>query len=485
MAEPSAYEQYLLELVNAARANPTATAASLGIGLNDGLPAGTIAGTPAAPLAFNPALISAAQQHSAWMLANNTFSHTGANGSSPGDRMKAAGYAFTGSWTWGENIANTYGTGTAVSAAIVQSLENGLFKSAGHRQNLLNPAFKEVGLGVVSGTYQGRAAVDATQDFAKSGSSSFLTGVAYNDLSGDSFYEPGEGLGGIAVQVKSGSGQTWQTTTWASGGYQVALGAGSYTVTFSGAGLAAPVTRSVSIGSANVAVNLNTRVDTSTVPTPPPPASSSAIVLGTGANTLALSVSEDAWTGDAQFTVAVDGRQIGGIQTATASHAAGQSQEYDIKGTFGAGQHTATVTFLNDAWGGTAATDRNLYVTGAKIDGSTVPGGTLIAYASGPRSFTFQVGTTTGASLVQAAAASGTTDDPTSQATGIDALPTADALGRLLADSFVSSDWWDGHDTAAGQAASADERPWHGALGFLPDHPVLVVGAPSSFHPFG
>jgi hypothetical protein len=59
MAEPS-YEQYLLELVNAARANPTATAASLGIGLNDGRPAGTTAGAAAAPLVFNPALISAA-----------------------------------------------------------------------------------------------------------------------------------------------------------------------------------------------------------------------------------------------------------------------------------------------------------------------------------------------------------------------------------------------------------------------------------------
>src|SRR3954447_14521388 len=242
MAEPSAYEQYLLELVNAARANPTATASSLGIGLNDGLPAGTISGAPEAPLAFNPALISAAQQHGAWMLANNTFSHTGANGSLPGDRMTAAGYIFTGSWTWGENIAITYGGGSAVSAATVVSLENGLFKSPDHRVNLLNPAFKEVGLGVVGGTYQGSAAVDATQDFAKSGSSSFLTGVAYNDLSGDNFYEPGEGLGGVTVQVTSSGGQTWQTTTWASGGYQVALGAGSYTVTFSGGGLAAPVT---------------------------------------------------------------------------------------------------------------------------------------------------------------------------------------------------------------------------------------------------
>jgi hypothetical protein len=475
MAEPSAYEQYLLELVNAARANPTATASSLGIGLNDGLPAGTISGTAKAPLAFNPSLISAAQQHSAWMLANNTFSHTGAGGSSPGDRMKAAGYTFTGSWAWGENIAIIYGAGTAVSAATVRSLETNLFKSPDHRQNLLNPAYKEAGMGVVGGTYQGTAAVDATQDFALSGSSSFLTGVAYNDLSADNFYEPGEGLGGVSVLVKSGSGQTWQTTSWASGGYQIALGAGSYTVTFSGGGLAAPVTKSVSIGSTNVEVDLNTRVDKPTVPPP-----TGAIVLGSGQDTLALSVSEDAWKGDAQFTVSVDGKQIGGTQTATASHAAGQSQEFDVKGTFGAGTHTATVTFLNDAWGGTAATDRNLYVTAAKIDGTTVPAGTLIEYASGPKSFTFQVGATTTASLVKAEAASGTAGDAMKQEAG------TGALGRLLAGSAApSTQWdrlWDRYD-AAGQAL-AHERPGHGGFGVLPDHPVPAVAALLS-HPFG
>ncbi|MFL5255348.1 MAG: carbohydrate-binding domain-containing protein [Rhodopila sp.] len=481
MAEPSAYEQYLLELVNAARANPTATASSLGIGLNDGLPAGTISGAPEAPLAFNPALISAAQQHGAWMLANNTFSHTGANGNSPGDRMTAAGYIFTGSWTWGENIAITYGGGTAVSAATVVSLENGLFKSPDHRVNLLNPAFKEVGLGVVGGTYQGSAAVDATQDFAKSGSSSFLTGVAYNDLSGDNFYEPGEGLGGVSVLVKSGSGQTWQTTTWASGGYQMALGAGTYSVTFSGGGLTAPVTKSVSIGSANVEVDLNTRVDKSTVPTPPP---TGATVLGTGQNTLALSVSEDAWKGDAQFTVSVDGKQIGGIQTATASHAAGGSQEFDVKGTFGAGQHKATVTFLNDAWGGAPATDRNLYVTAAKIDGTTVPAATLIEHAGGPQSFTFLVGATTSPSLTMATA-SGAASDAVPQAAATDAQPPAGGLGHLPAESAAPSVLWDRHDAAVGQAMPAHERAWHGGLGFLPDHPLPAVSTPPSTHPFG
>ena len=113
------------------------------------------------------------------------------------------------------------------------------------------------------------------------------------------------------------------------------------------------------------------------------------VTIGSGPNTLALQVSEDAWNGNAQFTVSVDGRQIGGTQTATASHAAGQTQIFNVLGTFAAGSHTATVNFLNDAYGGTPATDRNLYVTGATIDNSVVSGATLTEGSAGPKSFSF------------------------------------------------------------------------------------------------
>ena len=54
MAQPTAFEQYFLELVNRARLDPAAEAARLGIGLNDGLAAGTITTAAKAPLAFNP-----------------------------------------------------------------------------------------------------------------------------------------------------------------------------------------------------------------------------------------------------------------------------------------------------------------------------------------------------------------------------------------------------------------------------------------------
>ena len=256
MAQPTAFEQYFLELVNRDRADPGAAAQRYGIGLNDGLSAGTISATAKQPLAFNPALIDAARGHSGWMLATDTFSHTGANGSSPGDRMGAAGYGFTGSWTWGENIAIQWGGATAITATQVDSFAGGLFRSAGHRTNILNDAFREVGIGLAAGEYKGAAGVTATQDFARSGTGAFLTGVAFDDRDGDRFYDPGEGLGGITVKVSSG-GTVLQTSTWDAGGYQIKLAAGSYTVSFSGGALAGTVTKSVTIGAANAKLDLD------------------------------------------------------------------------------------------------------------------------------------------------------------------------------------------------------------------------------------
>ena len=64
-----------------------------------------------------------------------------------------------------------------------------------------------------------------------------------------------------------------------------------------------------------------------------------------------------------------------------------------MKGNFGAGNHTVTVNFLNDAYGGTASADRNLYVDRATINGKAIAGASLAEYSTGAQSFTF-VGTT-------------------------------------------------------------------------------------------
>ena len=155
---------------------------------------------------------------------------------------------------------------------------------------------------------------------------------------------------------------------------------------------------------------------TITDPTAAPP---SSVTIGSGSDTLALQISEDAYLGNAQFTVSVDGKQIGGTQTATALHSSGKTQTFDVLGTFAAGSHTATVNFLNDAYGGSPTTDRNLYVGGATIDGAVVAGATLTEHFQGPQSFTFLAPGTSGS---KPAPDSVTVNRPASLTAGLQAI---------------------------------------------------------------
>jgi uncharacterized protein YkwD len=95
-------------------------------------------------------LAAAAQAHSADMAANDYFSHTGRNGSDVADRVEAAGYRWS---AVGENIAK----GQPTPAAVMQAWMN----SSGHRANILNCRFRNIGIGLA---YDGRSPV-WTQDF--------------------------------------------------------------------------------------------------------------------------------------------------------------------------------------------------------------------------------------------------------------------------------------------------------------------------------
>jgi serralysin len=232
MPQPTALEQFMLELVNAERKKAGAQ-----------------------PLTFDSDLNQSADGHNAWMIAEDTFSHTGSGGSAPTARMKAAGYAFTGSWASGENIAWASLRGPGGLTDEVRLLHTNLMNSPDHRANLLNGNFREVGIGVATGEFQGWQAAFATQNFARSGSKAFLTGVAFGDRDGDRRYDPGEGLGSVSVKAVGADGGTHRTSTLAAGGYDLALPAGSYAVTFSGGGVA-PVTRTVAIGTRSVKLDL-------------------------------------------------------------------------------------------------------------------------------------------------------------------------------------------------------------------------------------
>ncbi|EIC22958.1 CAP domain-containing protein [Thiorhodovibrio frisius] len=271
MASPSDFEQLMLELVNRARADPNAEAAGYGIDLNADLAPGSISPQAKQPLVMNTWLMDSARGHSAWMLENNIFSHTGEGGSSAGDRIAAAGYDFVAPSTWGENIS-WRGTTSPMPLDLeeyVHEQHKGLFLSKGHRLNIMGESFREIGIGQVSGVFTEQGAdynaSMITENFAASGDYAFLGGVVYEDLDNDDFYSPGEGIGGVKVSV---DGLT-TTTTWESGGYQVALAPGSYTVTFSGGTLDSPVTRALTIGQENEKIDLI--VDEFLQPPEPPP----------------------------------------------------------------------------------------------------------------------------------------------------------------------------------------------------------------------
>ncbi len=290
---PTAGEQYMLELLNRARANPTAEATRLNNytinyngtnyvyngQLNEGLSAGTISTAAKQPLAFNPYLVDAARKHSQWMVDTDTFSHTGASGSNPGTRISAAGYS--GASTWGENIAVNWSTGSIDSTSTILKQHNNLFTDVpiagrGHRLSMMNGSFKEVGIGVATGAWvmsgSNWNALTSTQDFAAK-STTFLTGVAYKDTTvKDNFYTPGEGLSGVIVKAtRTSDNQVFTTTTWASGGYSLALPAGTYNIEASGGSLGSTIYyNSVTVGSSNVKRDFVTGQSSDPNPTPTP-----------------------------------------------------------------------------------------------------------------------------------------------------------------------------------------------------------------------
>ena len=112
------------------------------------------------------------------------------------------------------------------------------------------------------------------------------------------------------------------------------------------------------------------------------------INTGTGRNTITLLISENAWAsgdrisdanGDAEFLVFVNGVQQGGTFTALAPHATSDGttvtnnpgeQTFNFSGDF-AQTTTVQVKFINDAYGGTPVTDRNLYVDSVSYDASS------------------------------------------------------------------------------------------------------------------
>jgi len=257
MSQANIYEQYMLELINTERAK-----------------------TGAQPLAFDGDLNESAENHSSWMIATDTFSHTGAGGSNPGQRMTTAGYVFTGSWAWAENIAWMSTRTPAGFQDEITQLHSLLMNSAGHKANILNGTFREVGIGFEAGQYGNYEGAFVTQNFARTASNAFLTGVTFDDLDGDKRYDINEGLSNFTVNAKNNETAAITTTkTGLAGGYEMELAPGEYTISFASNGFST-TSMQVNISSKNIKLDL---IDPATST---PPFSFGTIMGTTGADTI-------------------------------------------------------------------------------------------------------------------------------------------------------------------------------------------------------
>jgi hypothetical protein len=242
--QPSATEQLFLEQLNDIRANPAAYGAAIGVDLS-GVP-------PAPPLTIDPLLQEAAQLHAQDMNDRSYFSRTTPEGLDPGQRITAAGFAWT---SWGESSAG--GSLYATPAEALQALitDAGVSGLTDRRQLLgIDGAFRtqeQVGIGIVqngSGPLTNYYTIDTA---TTSSTNPFLTGVVYNDANGNGRFDPGEGLSNIFITVAN----VGSTATFTSGGYSLQLPPGTYTVTASGIGLSSPLTQTVRIGITNARLN--------------------------------------------------------------------------------------------------------------------------------------------------------------------------------------------------------------------------------------
>jgi len=254
--DPTASEQVVLEIINRARANPTAEGTRLGININEGLSGGATA-LVQPPLAMNKILLGTARAHSDDMYTRTFFAHTNPSGKDPFQRIESAGYNY---FAAGENIA----TGSSYTASALEDIlmkDSGL-PGRGHRVNLLDigssVVYREVGIGyhlgatpITIGNLQTKDFI--TQDFGTSATGPFILGVVFADANTNTFYDSGEGVSGITITPDSGSFFAVSATA---GGYAIPVGtSGTITLTASGGSLSSPITKQVTLTGKNIKVD--------------------------------------------------------------------------------------------------------------------------------------------------------------------------------------------------------------------------------------
>jgi hypothetical protein len=107
-----------------------------------------------AALTPNSLLTSAAQAKANDMLAKQYFAHNTPSGDTPWTFIKATGYSYL---TAGENLA--------IDFTEAESVQTAWMNSPGHRANIMNKAFQEIGIGISKGTFNGHETTIVVQMF--------------------------------------------------------------------------------------------------------------------------------------------------------------------------------------------------------------------------------------------------------------------------------------------------------------------------------
>ena len=272
-SDPTASQQYWLEMINRMRQNPSA---ELEILTNYSVPGSAFAspasddpfvaaalsyyttsasllasqwsGLGVAPaLAWNGALNISAGQYSNVMVAYDQQAHN-LDGVALETRVEGAGFG-ANYLDLGETLFATTESPFHGHAAFAidwgdddnnsgNGFGSGIQNPAYHRIFLMDPVFKEIGIGYQTSSLSGNTVVTGplvvTQHFGNHYrsvgsdfvSDAYLTGSVYQDtVSSDLFYTPGEGMAGLTVNVYNNATNALLKTgaTNTAGGYNILL----------------------------------------------------------------------------------------------------------------------------------------------------------------------------------------------------------------------------------------------------------------------
>ncbi len=295
-------EVFLAELVNRARLDPAVEAARLGLDLTSDLtPAELARFTTQEPLALNAELTVAARDHALDMAQRGFFDHVNPDGEDPTDRAVRAGYAGVA----GENIAAGQDSISIAHAAWLDSL--------GHRRNVLSLHdnftdtfhYNEIGIGFAFTNIAPYFDFYA-QSFGFVDNDVFLLGVVTDDLNNNNFYDSGEGISGIQVDVFTASEPSnilFSYTTHAAGNYQMRVDPGSYVVRYTNLASGLVYADRVTIDSVNV--KLDVAIDQITL-SPDDPNANFDDHANAGQLAFASSIPVNSITGDGGLTGVIE-----------------------------------------------------------------------------------------------------------------------------------------------------------------------------------